>query len=175
MAKTTVEKFEKKARGSVGVGIVSLLISVIGFIAARGYSDEAEKERRRDPAYLEELRKREAQKQALREKELEAEKQRYILEQEKLKVEAENKRLSDIQAMNTEALEKLDGWADPEDLDDYGLIDAAYQILDILSKDGVSEQVKYRGMKRISEFRNFCVSRDTHRKLEEILVRAKSL
>lgn len=175
MAKTTVEKLEKKARGSVGVGVVSLLVSVIGFIAACGYSDEAEKERRRDPAYLEELRKREAQREAMREKELEAEKQRYILEQEKLKVEAENKRLSDIQAMNTEALEMLDGWADPEDLDDYGLIDAAYQILDILSKDGVSEQVKYRGMKRISEFRNFCVSRDTCRKLEEILIKAKSL
>lgn len=175
MAKNTVEKLEKKARGSVGVGIVSLVISVIGFIAACGYSDEAEKERRRDPVYLEELHKKEARRQALREKELEAERERYILEQEKLKVDAENKRLSDIQEMNTKALETLDSWSSTDDLDDYGLVDAAYQILDILEQDGITEQVKFRGMKRIAEFRNCCVSRDTHRRLEEILAKARSL
>lgn len=187
----------KKERISKVLGVLSFVGGVIALILSKGYSNEANGEieamRAANPEYQAMLKAKEEQKQierekeridkqqryladsATKEKELEAEKQRYILEQEKLKVDQENKRLSSIQAMNVEAMETLEEYTDLSDLDDYGLVDAAYKIMDILKKEGITEQVKYRGLAKISAFKDYTTSSDTDKKLDEIIHKIERL
>lgn len=187
----------KKERISKIFGVVSFVGGIIALILSKGYSTEANGEieamRAANPEYQAMLKAKEEQKQierekeridkqqryladsATKEKELEAEKQRYILEQEKLKVDQENKRLSSIQAMNVEAMETLEEYTDLSDLDDYGLVDAAYKIMDILKKEGITEQVKYRGLAKISAFKDYTTSSDTDKKLDEIIHKIERL
>ena len=187
----------KKERISKVLGVLSFVGGVIALILSKGYSNEANGEieamRAANPEYQAMLKAKEEQKQierekeridkqqryladsATKEKELEAEKQRYILEQEKLKVDQESKRLSLIQAMNVEAMETLEEYTDLSDLDDYGLVDAAYKIMDILKKEGITEQVKYRGLAKISAFKDYTTSSDTDKKLDEIIHKIERL
>lgn len=187
----------KKERISKIFGVVSFVGGIIALILSKGYSTEANGEieamRASNPEYQAMLRAREEQNRierekeradkqqryladsAAKEKELEAEKQRYILEQEKLKVDQENKRLSSIQAMNVEAMETLEEYTDLSNLDDYGLVDAAYKIMDILKKEGITEQVKYRGLAKISAFKDYTTSSDTDKKLDEIIHKIERL
>lgn len=186
-----IDELSRKARGSGVFGAVSIVFGIIGLVLSYGYSQEADRtieaERAANPEYQALLRKREEQERidrekdrvdqqqrylansAVKEKELEAQKERYIYEQEKLKLDQENKRLSDIQAMNTDAMALLDKYENPTELDDYGLIDAAYEIMDILKQEGITEQVKYRGLKRISEFKGYTDKRSTDEKLDGII------
>ena len=192
-----IDELSKKARGSGVFGVVSILLGAVGLWLSYGYSSEAdrviESERANNPEYQTLLRKREEQERidrekdradqqqrylansAVREKELEAQKERYIYEQEKLKVDQENKRISDIQAMNTDAMALLDKYETPSELDDYGLIDAAYEIMDILKQEGITEQVKYRGLKRISEFKGYTDKRSTDEKLDGIIAKIERM
>jgi len=192
-----IEELSKKSRGSGVFGVVSIVFGIIGLVLSYGYSQEADRtieaERAANPEYQALLKAREEQDRidrdkdradqqqrylansAVREKELEAQKERYIYEQEKLKVDQENKRLSDIQAMNTDAMALLDKYENPTELDDYGLIDAAYEIMDILKQEGITEQVKYRGLKRISEFKGYTDKRSTDEKLDGIIAKIERM
>lgn len=192
-----IEELSRKSRGSGVFGVVSIVFGIIGLVLSYGYSQEADRtieaERAANPEYQALLKAREEQDRidrdkdradqqqrylansAVREKELEAQKERYIYEQEKLKVDQENKRLSDIQAMNTDAMALLDKYENPTELDDYGLIDAAYEIMDILKQEGITEQVKYRGLKRISEFKSYTDKRSTDEKLDGIIAKIERM
>ena len=192
-----IEELSKKARGSGVFGVISTVLGIIGLVLSYGYSREADKvietEKAANPEYQAMVRQQRewerAQQEkeridqqqrylansAVKEKELEAQKERYIYEQEKLKVDQENKRMSDIQAMNTDAMALLDKYENPTELDDYGLIDAAYEIMDILKQEGITEQVKYRGLKRISEFKSYTDKRSTDEKLDGIIAKIERM
>ena len=192
-----IEELSKKARGSGVFGVISTVLGIIGLALSYGYSREADKvietEKAANPEYQAMVRQQRewerAQQEkeridqqqrylansAVKEKELEAQKERYIYEQEKLKVDQENKRMSDIQAMNTDAMALLDKYENPTELDDYGLIDAAYEIMDILKQEGITEQVKYRGLKRISEFKTYTDKRSTDEKLDGIIAKIERM
>ena len=192
-----IEELSKKARGSGVFGVISTVLGIIGLTLSYGYSREADKvietEKAANPEYQAMVRQQRewerAQQEkeridqqqrylansAVKEKELEAQKERYIYEQEKLKVDQENKRMSDIQAMNTDAMALLDKYENPTELDDYGLIDAAYEIMDILKQEGITEQVKYRGLKRISEFKGYTDKRSTDEKLDGIIAKIERM
>lgn len=174
MNEAKINSLNKKAGNSMLLGILGIIGSVIAFAMGASYSSEAEAERMRDPQYQEALRKREAEQRALREKELEAEKQRYILEQEKLKAAEENRKLSAVQDLNAKAREAIEA-VDADDLDDYGIIDAAYRIMDILSQEGITEQVRYRGLAKISSFKDYTEKTATDEKLDEILAKIERL
>lgn len=197
MPNGTLNTLYRKKRISGILGVLGFIGGTIALIMSKGYSDEANSEieatRAANPEYQAMLREREERNRielekereekqqryladrATREKELETEKQRYILEQEKLKVDQENKRLSSIQQMNVEAMETLEEYTDLSDLDDYGLVDAAYKIMDILKKEGITEQVKYRGLAKISAFKDYTTSSDTDKKLDEIIHKIERL
>lgn len=174
MNEARINSLNKKAGNSIILGILGIIGSVIAFAMGASYSNEAEAERMRDPQYQEALRKREAEQRALRMKQIEAEKERYILEREKLKVDEENRKLSAVQDLNAKALEEIEEF-DPDDLDDYGIIDAAFKIMDILRQEGITEQVKYRGLAKISSFKDYTEESKTDEKLDEILGKIERL
>ena len=197
MEKDRIEVLSGKSRVSTVAGVIGVVVGIIGLFLGKGYSDEANREietrKATNPEYQAMVRQQKEWERAqqekeridnqqryladksVREKQLEADKQRYILEQERLKVENENKKLSDIQEMNKDAMATLDQYENPTNLDDYGLIDAAYEIMDILKQEGISEHVKYRGLKRVSEFKNFTEKRSTDEKLDGIIAKIERL
>ena len=197
MEKDRIEVLSGKSRVSTVAGVIGVVAGIIGLFLGKGYSDEANREietrKATNPEYQAMVRQQKEWERAqqekeridnqqryladrsVKEKQLEADRQRYILEQERLKVESENKKLSDIQEMNKDAMATLNQYENPTNLDDYGLIDAAYEIMDILKQEGINEQVKYRGLKRVSEFKNFTEKRSTDEKLDGIIAKIERL
>lgn len=163
-----LERLYKGERRGAAAAILGLVTMIVGILAASGYSSAIEQEKFNDPEYRAQKAKEREEQQRIREKELD-------LEREKLKVEQENKKLDEIREKNFNALRKIDEYADQTDeLDDYGMVDTAYRIRDLLKTEGISEQTKYRAMACISGFADSCGHYDTQDKLEDIIDEIKA-
>lgn len=164
-----LEKLYKGERRGAVAAIFGLVTMVLGILATSGYSAAIEQEKYNDPEYRAQKAREREEQQRIREKELD-------LEREKLKVEQENKRLDEVRERNFNVLRKIDEYADQtEELDDYGMVDTAYRIRDLLKAEGISEQTKYRAMACISGFADSCDRYDTQEKLEDIIDEIKAI
>lgn len=170
MATPKLEKLEKRIAESRAMALVSG-IAIVGFaILSRRYSYLAENERLKDPEYRAEQERIRAERQRLREQELETQRRKYEYEQEKLKLEAENRKLDKEREKAAEAIEKIDKYhASMRNLDDYGLVDAAYSILDILKGVEPDNPMRYRALSCLSDFVKQAGYTDTKRRITDIM------
>jgi len=163
-----LERLYRGERRSAAATVIGFVTLVLGIISAAGYSSAIEQEKYNDPEYRAQKAKEREEQQRIREKELD-------LEREKLKVEQENKRLDEVREKNFNILRKIDEYADQTgELDDYGMIDTAYRIRDLLKAEGITEQTKYRAMACISGFADSCGHYNTQDKLDDIIDEIKA-